>query len=90
MAGCSRQGLRLEHRRDPEVALVLGDGTDAPPARLVGATAPRWPSGLPGGPLRTRIAEITKERALLPHLTATSHAHRADRRDRRGKVTVDG
>ena len=81
-------GLRLEHRRDPELALVLRDDTDAPAARLVGATAPRWPSGLPGGPLRTRIADITRERALLPHLTVSSQARRAERRDRRGKVTV--
>ena len=43
-------GLRLEHHRDPELALVLRDESGAPPARLVGATAPRWPSGLPGGP----------------------------------------
>ena len=81
-------GLRLEHQRDPEVALVLRDHTDAPAARLVGATAPRWPSGLPAGPLRTRIAEVTKERALLPLLTVTTQARRAERRDRRGKVTV--
>jgi CHAD domain-containing protein len=81
-------GLRLEHHRDAELALVLRDESGAPPARLAGATAPRWPSGLPSGPLRTRLAEVTQERALVPHLTLTSHARRALRRDRRGKATV--
>ena len=80
-------GLRLEHHRDGELALVLRE-SGAPPARLAGATAPRWPSGLPGGPFRARVAEITKERALVPLLTVTSHARRAQRRDRRGKSVV--
>ena len=81
-------GLRLEHHRDPELALVLRDLSGAPPARLAGATVPTWPSGLPSGPLRTRLADITQERALVPLLTVTSHARRAERRDRRGKATV--
>ena len=81
-------GLRLEHHRDPELALVLRDQTGAPPARLAGAAAPRWPSGLPSGPLRARLADVTQERALVPLLTVTSHARRAQRRDRRGKATV--
>ena len=58
--------------------MLRGD-TGAPPARLVGATAPRWPSGLPAGPLRSRLAEVTKERALLPLLAVTSRARRAQR-----------
>jgi CHAD domain-containing protein len=81
-------GLRLEHQRDPEVALVLRGASGAPPARLAGATAPRWPSGLPTGPLRSRLTEVTKERALLPLVAVTSHARRAQQRDRRGKATV--
>ena len=84
----SAAGLRLEHHRDPELALVLRDESGAPSARLAGATVPRWPSGLPSGPLRTRLADITQERALVPLLTVTSHARRAQRRDRRGKATV--
>jgi CHAD domain-containing protein len=81
-------GLRLEHHRDGEAMLVLRDDSGAPPARLAGATPPRWPSALPGGPFRARVAEVTKERALVPLLTVTSHARRAQRRDRRGKATV--
>ncbi len=81
-------GLRLEHHRDGELGLVLLDDSGAPPARLAGATAPRWPSGLPAGPFRARVAEVTKERALVPLLTVTSQARRAHRRDRRGKSVV--
>jgi CHAD domain-containing protein len=81
-------GLRLEHRRDPEVALVLRGEPGEPTARLAGATAPRWPAGLPGGPLRSRLTAVTKERALVPLLAVTSQASRAERRDRRGKATV--
>jgi CHAD domain-containing protein len=84
----SAAGLRLEHHRTDEMSLILRDATGAPPARLVGATPPRWPAGLPAGPLRTRVLAVTMERALVPLLNVRSQVHRAASRDRRGKATV--
>lgn len=84
------RGLRLEHRRDPELVLVLSDATAAPPARLSGATPPRWPAGLPVGPLRERLASVTKERALLPLLTVAAESTPVAKVDRRGKAVVRG
>ena len=81
-------GLRLEHRRDPEVALVLRGAPGEPTARLAGATAPRWPAGFPVGPFGRRLTAITKERALVPLLADhLAGEPRAERHDRRGKAT---
>jgi CHAD domain-containing protein len=83
-----RAGLRLEARAGDESALVLVDGDDAPPARLEWPAVPRWPADLPPGPFRSRLAELTDERALLPLVTITSVVRDARRHDRRGKVVA--
>ena len=71
-------------------------GGAGPPRRAAARRPPGW--RVPprrGGPRASRavrsarrLAEVTKERALVPLLTVTSHARRAQRRDRRGKATV--
>lgn len=82
-------GLRLELRAGADAALMLLTQDGAPPAFLAWSkAAPRWPTDLPPGPFRTRLASLTQERALLPLLTVTSQVRAARRVDRRGKVTV--
>lgn len=81
-------GLRLEHHAGPPAALHLWGEEDTPPATLPRPAPPAWPSDLPGGPFRARLAAVTRERALLPMLTVHSSVQTARRRDRRGKSVV--
>lgn len=83
-------GLRLEVEEGAahELALELSAGPATPPARMVVAAVPVWPSELPVGPLRSRLAGVTQERALLPMLVVTSTVQHLRRVDRRGKATV--
>jgi CHAD domain-containing protein len=69
-------------------ATLLLTGRDTPPAHLDTERRPGWPSELPPGPFRSRIAAVTKERVLLPVLTYRSTVRRARRVDSRGKATV--
>jgi CHAD domain-containing protein len=80
-------GLRLE-AHGPDTELVLWSEDAAPPARLAQTAVPTWPSELPAGPFRARLAAITGERALLPLLSVESRVRTARRVDRRGKTTV--
>jgi CHAD domain-containing protein len=83
-------GMRLELRRGPgpglELVLTAADG--GPAAHLAVDRAPRLGLDIPPGPLRSRVATVTVERALLPLLTVGSRRRLAERRDGRGKVTV--
>lgn len=83
-------GMRLEVRRGagPGLELVLTTADGGPAAHLPVDRAPRWGVDIPPGPLRSRVAAVTAERALLPFLTVTSRQRLAERRDGRGKVTV--
>ena len=57
-AGWPRPACASSTDRDPERRAGPPRRHRArPPARLAGATAPRWPSGLPGGPLRSRLTD---------------------------------
>jgi len=81
-------GLRLEHHTGPPAALHLWSAEYAPAATLDRPTPPTWPSELPAGPFRSRLAAVTRERALLPVLTVHSRVQTARRRDRRGKTVA--
>ncbi|MDP1818330.1 MAG: CHAD domain-containing protein [Acidimicrobiales bacterium] len=81
-------GLRLELHDDGGRALVLWSGDGSPPAHAVADVAPVWPADVPAGPLRQRIAEVTKERALLPLLEISSQRRVLRRLDRRGKAVA--
>jgi CHAD domain-containing protein len=81
-------GLRLEAQGGHTPDLVLWSEDAAPLARLAQTATPTWPSELPAGPFRARLAAITGERALLPLLTIESRVRTARRVDRRGKTTV--
>lgn len=81
-------GLRLEARCGADAALVLVDRGGAPPARLEWRGTPRWPSDLPPGPFRARLAALARERALLPLVTFSSTVHPARTVDQRGKVVT--
>lgn len=81
-------GLRLEHDVGRSTGLSLWGTGSAPPARLECSQPPRWPSDLPPGPLRDRVAAVTKERALLPLVTVRSRVQELRRVDRRVKTIV--
>ncbi len=81
-------GLRLEHHVGRSAALLLWGTAKAPPARLECSQPPRWPSDLPPGPLRDRLAAVTRERALVPLVTVRSRVHELRRLDRRAKTIV--
>lgn len=81
-------GLRLEHDVGRSASLSLWSTGSAPPARLECARPPRWPADLPSGPLRDRVAAVTKERALLPIVSVAARVQELRRVDRRGKTIV--
>lgn len=81
-------GLRLTLRRSGPAELVLVTMGAAQDARLSCSKVPSWPSDLPAGPFRSRLASVTKERALLPLLTISADVRTLRHLDRRGKVVV--
>jgi CHAD domain-containing protein len=81
-------GLRLEVHQGGHDELVLWGDPTSPPAVLAATGVPGWPADLPPGPLRQRIAAVTRERALVPVATMSSHEHVLRRVDRRGKAAV--
>ncbi|MEO6318872.1 MAG: CHAD domain-containing protein [Acidimicrobiales bacterium] len=81
-------GLRLTLRRSGPIELVLVTMGAAQEARLSWSKVPSWPSDLPAGPFRSRLASVTKERALLPLLTISADVRTLRHLDHRGKVVV--
>lgn len=49
---------------------------------------PRWPTNLPPGPFRARIAAIVELRALSPQLRITAHVTRGELRDKADKIVA--
>jgi CHAD domain-containing protein len=81
-----KRGLRLEHRSAPAAELVLTERGST--AHLPADEPARWPGELPAGPFRARLAEVTKERTLLPGATLRSLRTQARRVDKRGTTTA--
>ena len=81
-------GLRLEVHQGGHDELVLWGDPTSPPAVMATTGIPVWPTELPPGPLRQRIAAITQERALVPVITISSRELLLRRVDRRGKATA--
>jgi CHAD domain-containing protein len=77
-------GLRLEHRADTLV--LTGPGTSV--ASLAAVAVPRFASDLPPGPLRTRLADVTEIRTVMPVATLSATTRRAERRNSDDKVVA--
>ena len=77
-------GLRLERRGN---VLALG-GDGAVTAQLPVSSTPRWPTELPPGPFRSRLAGLVDIRALLPVVTLTSRRTAVVRRNGQGKIVA--
>jgi CHAD domain-containing protein len=82
-----RAGLRLELRRSDTLELVLS-GAGIVPAHLSVSKVPRVLADLPQGPFRSRLAELTDVRALLPQIRVRMDRSTAVWRDSTGKVVA--
>ena len=82
-----RAGLRLELRRSDTLELVLS-GEGIVPAHLAVSKVPRVLADLPHGPFRSRLAELTDVRALLPQIRVRMERSTGLWRDTTGKVVA--
>jgi CHAD domain-containing protein len=76
--------LRLEHRADTLV--LTGPGTSV--ASLPADVVPRFAADLPPGPFRTRLADVTEIRTVMPVAMLTATTRRAERRNGDDKVVA--
>src|SRR6478735_3215927 len=81
-------GLRLEVRDEGARRAVLLSGDGVVGVRVSTTVVPVWPSDLPAGPLRARVAAIVDVRALQPVLSVIAVERQAVRFDRRRKELV--
>ncbi|MGD9701807.1 MAG: CHAD domain-containing protein [Acidimicrobiia bacterium] len=82
-----RARLRLELHESDGLELVLS-GDETVPARLAVTGAPRFPTDLPPGPFRARLAALVDVRALLPQISVTAERTTAAWRDASDKVVA--
>ena len=82
-----RAGLQLALHEGAGRELVLS-GNDCVPAHLEVTAAPRLAADLPSGPFRSRLADLTDVRALLPQLRVMAEQTPAAWRDATGKVVA--
>jgi CHAD domain-containing protein len=82
-----RSGLRLLANESGHIDLEL-TGDSMVPAHLTVDALPRFPVDLPPGPFRSRIADLTDVRALVPQLRVRATRTSGTWRDPSGKVVA--
>src|SRR6478735_4178335 len=81
-------GLRLEVRDEGVRRAVLLSGDGVVGVRVSTTVVPVWPSDLPAGPLRARVAAIVDVRALVPVLRIVATQREVVRYDGRRKEVL--